>query len=68
VLVLSRRKERQREEATMPKALEDKLKREAAERGYSKERTGAFVYGVLRKTGWKPKRERGADQRRALSR
>ena len=38
----------------MPKVLEQKLMREAHKRGYSKERKGAFVYGMLRKTGWKP--------------
>jgi hypothetical protein len=31
----------------MPKALERKLKRTAAKRGYGKERTGAYVYGTL---------------------
>lgn len=36
----------------MPKALEDKLKREAAAKGLGKKRTGAYVYGTLRKTGW----------------
>lgn len=38
----------------MPKALERKLKAEAKRRGYSKERADAYVYGSLRKTGWKP--------------
>ena len=53
----------------MPKALEDKLKREAAKRGYTGARADAFIYGTMRrKTGWKPRRERGADQRRALTR
>lgn len=33
----------------MPKALEDKLKATAAERGYDKERTGAYVYGTINK-------------------
>jgi len=41
----------------MPKAMERKLKAEAKKRGYGKKRTGAFVYGSLRKTGWKPKQE-----------
>jgi hypothetical protein len=41
----------------MPKELERKLKAEARARGYSKKRTDAFVYGTLRKMGWKPKRE-----------
>lgn len=42
----------------MPKALEDKLLETARKRHYGKERTGAYVYGGMRATGWKPKRER----------
>ena len=38
----------------MPKKAEANLKRTAAKRGYGKERTGAYVYGTLRKMGWKP--------------
>lgn len=38
----------------MPKALEQKLKRKARAKGYSKERADAYVYGTLRKTGWAP--------------
>lgn len=41
----------------MPKALERKLLAEAHAKGLSKERTGAYVYGTMRNTGWKPKRE-----------
>ena len=40
----------------MPKALEKKLKAEAKKKGYGEKRTGAYVYGTLRKTGWKPKK------------
>lgn len=44
----------------MPKELEDKLKREAGtHKDWSDERKDAYVYGSLRKTGWKPKREQG---------
>ena len=42
----------------MPKALERKLKAQARKKGFSKKRMGAYVYGTLRKTGWKPKRRR----------
>lgn len=42
----------------MPKELEAKLKREAQQKGLSKERQDAYVYGTLRKTGWKPKKEK----------
>jgi hypothetical protein len=39
----------------MPKKLEQDLKKQAAKKkGWSKERKDAYVYGTLRKTGWKP--------------
>lgn len=38
----------------MPKALERKLKKQCKSKGMGKERCGAYVYGTLRKTGWKP--------------
>lgn len=38
----------------MPKALEKKLKAQAKKRGYKGKRAGAYIYGTLRKTGWKP--------------
>lgn len=41
----------------MPKKLERKLKAEAKRKGFGKRRTGAYVYGTLRKLGWKPKRK-----------
>lgn len=42
----------------MPKAQERRLKQEAKRRGYTGERADRFVYGTLRRQGWKPKRER----------
>lgn len=42
----------------MPKAMEEKLKKQAKNKGLKGERADAFVYGTLRKTGWKPKREK----------
>ena len=42
----------------MPKRLERKLKREAAKKGLGKKRMGAYVYGTLRKQGWKPSHKR----------
>jgi len=42
----------------MPEELERKLKAEARRRGMSKKRAGAFVYGTMRKRGWRPKREK----------
>lgn len=38
----------------MPKKLEQQLKRQAAKKGLSGARKAAYVYGTLRKTGWKP--------------
>ena len=38
----------------MPKKLEKKLKRKANKMGLSEERADAYVYGTMRKTGWKP--------------
>ena len=38
----------------MPKALEADLKKKAKQKGLGKKRTGAYVYGTLRKMGWTP--------------
>lgn len=40
----------------MPKKLERKLQAEARRKGLGKKRAGAYVYGTLRRLGWKPKR------------
>jgi hypothetical protein len=42
----------------MPKALEEKLKRQARKKGLKGKRAAAYTYGTLRKTGWKPSREK----------
>ena len=42
----------------MPKVMERKLKAQAKKRGLKGERADAYVYGTMRKTGWKPKREK----------
>ena len=42
----------------MPEKLERKLKKEAKSKGLNKERANAYVYGTLRKAGWKPSREK----------
>jgi hypothetical protein len=43
----------------MPKQVEEKLRKEA-ERKFpdNKEKQNAYIYGRLRKQGWKPRRER----------
>ena len=44
----------------MPKALENKLKREAAKEGLKGKAKAAYVYGTLRKTGWVPSTQKKA--------
>jgi hypothetical protein len=38
----------------MPKAMERALKRQAKKKGLKGKRANAYVYGTMRKTGWKP--------------
>ena len=45
----------------MPKALENQLKKQASAQGLKGEHKDAYVYGTLRKTGWKPEREKKHD-------
>lgn len=47
----------------MPEAMERALKATARRRGYGKERTGKYVYGTMRKTGWKPSHQKEAYKR-----
>jgi hypothetical protein len=42
----------------VPKKLEAKLKRRANKKNLSKTAQNAYVYGTLRKTGWKPSKEK----------
>lgn len=42
----------------MPKKMERKLKKEASAKGLKGARADAYVYGTMRKTGWKPNREK----------
>jgi len=51
----------------MPKELEQKLQRQAIKRHLTGERKNAYIYGTLRKTGWKPSREKNAIKRRISS-
>tara|TARA_R100000963_G_C4619941_1_gene87752 strand:- start:138 stop:263 length:126 start_codon:yes stop_codon:yes gene_type:complete len=41
----------------MPRELERKLKKQANKKGLNKKKSDAYVYGSLRKTGWKPKKK-----------
>jgi hypothetical protein len=38
----------------MPKALHDKLARQARKKGLKGKRAAAYVYGTMRKMGWRP--------------
>jgi len=38
--------------------MEKALKKQAKKMGLSKKRAGAYVYGTMRKAGWKPSREK----------
>jgi len=42
----------------MPKKMERKLKAEARRKGLRGKRAAAYIYGTLRKTGWRPGREK----------
>jgi hypothetical protein len=42
----------------MPKKAERALKKAARKKGLKGKRKRAYVYGGLRKTGWKPKRKK----------
>ena len=42
----------------MPEELERKLRAEGLRKGLTGERLDAYVFGALRKMGWKPKKER----------
>jgi hypothetical protein len=41
----------------MPVKMERELKKTARKKGLKGERAEAYIYGSLRKTGWKPSRE-----------
>ena len=47
----------------MPKKLERELKEKAHKKGLHGEHLSAYVYGTLRKTGWKPEREKHKDKK-----
>jgi len=42
----------------MPKKMEEALKRSANKKGLKGKRRDAYIYGTLRKSGWKPKRRK----------
>ena len=42
----------------MPKELEARLKRSGKKKGFVGRRLDKYVYGTMRKLGWKPKREK----------
>ena len=42
----------------MPKAMEQSLKAQAQKKGMGKKKANAYVYGAMRKIGWKPQTKR----------
>ena len=42
----------------MPAELERKLKAQGRKKGFKGERLDKYVYGTLRKTGWKPSHQK----------
>ena len=42
----------------MPKEMEKSLKAQARKKGMGKKRANAYVYGTMRKTGWKSQTKR----------
>ncbi len=42
----------------MPKKLEAELRREAKKKGLTGKEADAFIYGIMRKQGWKPKKKK----------
>ena len=42
----------------MPKKMERELKAEARKKGLKGDHFNKYVYGTMRKSGWKPKKER----------
>lgn len=42
----------------MPAKMERALKAAAKKKGLGKKRAGAYVYGTMRKTGWKPSKKK----------
>ena len=42
----------------MPKKMEKELKKSARKKGLKGEKADAYIYGTMRKTGWKPKKKR----------
>jgi hypothetical protein len=42
----------------MPKKMERELKAEARKKGLTGKHAEAYIYGTMRKTGWKPSREK----------
>lgn len=48
----------------MPKKMEAALRREAKKKGFGKERTEKFVFGSMRRAGWRPSGEKGTRRKR----
>ena len=47
----------------MPKKLEEDLKRQAIKKRLTGKRASAYIYGTMRKTGWRPNVKRNRTTR-----
>jgi cytochrome c biogenesis protein CcdA len=45
---------------SMPKKMEQALKKEAKKKGLSGKRANAYIYGAMRATGWTPSTQKKA--------
>lgn len=50
----------------MPEAMERELRAQARKKGLKGKRLNAYVYGTMRKTGWKPGQEKAHMRKKAL--
>ena len=42
----------------MPKAMEEKLRKQAKKKGLTGDKKNAYIYGAMRRMGWKPRGEK----------
>ena len=48
----------------MPKKMEEELRKEAKKKGFTGSKADAYVYGTMRKTGWKPSTQKKSTSKR----
>lgn len=48
----------------MPKEMEKKLRQEVAKRRLKGKNKDAYIYGTMRKTGWKPSKNKSSKEKK----